>query len=164
MQERGVVPGPAFFYAPAGHILPPDDPRTPPDHDHGYHDAMPDHASRHNKAIADRIEALRSNRARKTWDQSLRSTFLEASTLDRASERQFRGLAQAWEQMCPEDLLSKTRLIRYQRNVLTVGVDDSATLFALRRAASNSFRDTLAAQARVTLRRIELRLAEAEPV
>lgn len=90
----------------------------------------------------------------------MRASFQEARQLDVLSQRQLGRLGEAWEELCPDAVLERTTLLRYQRAVLTVGVDSSATLYTLKRALRQPLIDELARRGGVALQRVELRLSE----
>lgn len=80
-----------------------------------------------------RLDRLRKYRNRTMPDQSL--AFM-ANQFKREVAGPFKQLEQAgqvWQQLVPEALVSRTRLIRVFRGVLHVGVDSSATMYELDR-------------------------------
>ena len=78
------------------------------------------------------------------------------------AERQHRRvgvLVEVWSREVPAALLPHTRLVSFQRGILTVGVDDSATLYELDRLLRSGLDATLIAAHRASgLRRIKLAL------
>ncbi len=109
------------------------------------------------------MQRLRRFRNRKAPDLSLR--FLTEQfrrDVDRPY-RQLAGIAELWAQHVPAELAAHTRLERFSRGVLHVGVDDSAHLYELDRTLRSGLRERLVTACRhASLRRIQLRVCPPE--
>jgi len=75
--------------------------------------------------------------------------------------RQVGGVAEAWEALCPPEHISRTRVVGVARGVLTIGVADAPTRWALERLLKGGADREMIGKCPMTVRRIRL-VADAE--
>lgn len=85
------------------------------------------------QAAALRLQRLREARQRRAPDDALAPAFQRAAKDLRRLQRGLAGVAEAWEAICPPDLLGRTAIRSIRRGVLTIGVADATACYELDR-------------------------------
>ena len=112
-------------------------------------------------STADRLARLRHLRAPRERESSVQGMFLaEGSRIARLA-RKMGGVAEAWEAVCPAEHAPRTRVIGVNRGILTIGVADASTRWALERLLKGGADRDVIAGCPMTVRRIRL-VADAE--
>jgi len=107
-------------------------------------------------SIPDRLARVRLLRAPRERESSVAGVFLaEGSRIARLA-KQMGGVAEAWETVCPPDLAPRTRVVGVSRGVLTIGVADASTRWALERLLKGGADRAVITGCPMTVRRIRL--------
>jgi len=77
----------------------------------------------------------------------------------RRRERAGGASCSAWEAVCPQELLARTRVEGLRGGVLTVLAEDASTRYALDRALRTGLEETLIRTSAAPIRRVRVRLA-----
>ena len=109
------------------------------------------------------LDRLRRHRNKPEPDLSLGFLPKQFKQQVEKPHKQLGDLAELWQQLVPEALVSHTRLESLNRGVLRVAVDSSARLYELDRLLREGLRDRLIREHNgPAVRRVQLRVARIE--
>lgn len=108
------------------------------------------------KAAAMRLAKLRENRARPQRDDALAPAFQRTARDLARLEKNLSGITEAWESVCPPDLLPRTAIRSIHRGKLTIAVADAATRFELDRLLRAGAKRDLVRGCPMTVRDVRL--------
>lgn len=106
--------------------------------------------------LAAELERLRSRRVRR--DRAPEAGVLFAAQARELAKQQKRlgGVAGAWAEVCPPELIERTTILSLSRGVLTIGVPDAAARFELDRFLRAGAERELIRLAPATVRTVRL--------
>jgi len=103
-----------------------------------------------------RIERLRELRGLRGPAPSAAPLFLASRSALERKQRQIAGAAEAWEKVCPAELIDRTRIVSMRRGVLTIGAADAATRFELDRMLRSGGQRAVARASRTPIARVRI--------
>ena len=105
---------------------------------------------------AARLEDLRRRRARAAPERSAGDALAGTVRELRRLERRLGGVAEAWQAVCPPDLVARTAIRSLRKGLLTIAVEDASTRYELDRLLRAGAERELARAATTTVRRVRL--------
>lgn len=108
------------------------------------------------EAAALRLQRLREARERKVRDDALSPAFQRAARDLHRLQKGLAGVAEAWEGVCPAELLDRTAIQAIRRGVLTIGVADAPTRYELERLLKGGAERDLIRRCPMTVRKVRL--------
>lgn len=108
------------------------------------------------EAAALRLERLREARQRRGRDDALAPAFQRAARDLQRLQKGLAGVAEAWESVCPAELLERTAIRGIRRGVLTIGVADAPARYELERMLKGGAERELIRRCPMTVRKVRL--------